>query len=162
WWFGQSTGSWKKRQLTDQPTGEVRDGKLPGGQRFIATIEPMHGTTVAVYLQPGSNKQLWPRQVLDDTLKDGHAVAVADLLGIGSDQIVAGWRAQTPKGVPGIRLFTPLDKEGKNWRTTAISAEEVAVEDMKVADLNGDGKPDIIAAGRQTKNLRIYFNEGSK
>jgi hypothetical protein len=162
WWFGRSTGSWKKRQITDQPTGEVRDGKLPGGQRFIATIEPMHGTVAAVYRQSASNRELWPRQVLDDTIKDGHAVAVADLLGVGSDQVVVGWRAQTPRGVPGIKLFTPLDKDGKQWRTTQLSAEEVAVEDLKVADLNGDGKPDIIAAGRQTKNLRILFNETGK
>jgi hypothetical protein len=28
-----------------------------------------------------------------------------------------------------------------------------------VADLNGDGKVDIVAAARQTKNLVIFFNE---
>ncbi len=161
WFFGQSTGSWKKRQYTDQPAGEVRDGKLPGGHRFIATIEPMHGTTVAFYRQP-EGKGIWPRQVLDDTLKDGHALAVADILGIGSDQVVAGWRGMTPKGAPGVRLFTPLDSEGKQWRTTQISADEVAIEDMKAADLNGDGKPDLILAGRQTKNLRILWNETGK
>jgi hypothetical protein len=35
----------------------------------------------------------------------------------------------------------------------------MACEDFKVADLNGDGKPDIIAAGRATKNLIVYWNE---
>jgi len=29
---------------------------------------------------------------------------------------------------------------------------------LKVADLNGDGKADIIAAGRATKNVVIYWN----
>jgi hypothetical protein len=28
-----------------------------------------------------------------------------------------------------------------------------------VADLNADGKLDIIAAGRASNNLKIYFNE---
>ena len=162
WFFGQSTGTWKKRQFTDQPTGEVRDGKLPGGARFLATIEPMHGTTAAFYKQPEKGKALWPRQVLDDTLKDGHAVAVTDLLGIGSDQVIIGWRGMTPKAVPGVKVFTPLDSEGKQWRTTQVSAAEVAIEDLKAADLNGDGKPDLILAGRQTKNLRILWNETGK
>ena len=35
----------------------------------------------------------------------------------------------------------------------------MACEDLKIADLNGDGKPDIIASGRATKNLVIYWNE---
>jgi hypothetical protein len=162
WWFGRSTGSWKKRQFTDQPTGEVRDGFLPDGTRFIATIEPMHGTTVALYRQPEAGRGLWARQVLDESLKDGHALAVADVLGVGSVQIIAGWRGMIPRAVPGVKLYTPLDAEAKKWRTDVISSEEVAIEDMKAADLNGDGKPDLILAGRQTKNLRILFNERAK
>ncbi len=162
WFFGRSTGEWKKRQFTDQLTGEVRDGKLPGGTRFIATIEPMHGTTAALYRQPAKGKALWPRQVLDDTLKDGHAVAVTDVLGSGSDQVIIGWRGMNPKGVPGVKLFTPLDADGVKWRTSELSGPEVAIEDLKAADLNGDGKPDLILAGRQTKNLRILWNETGK
>jgi len=26
-------------------------------------------------------------------------------------------------------------------------------------DLNADGKPDIVASGRSTKNLKIYWNK---
>ncbi len=158
-WFGRSTGAWKKKQITDTWAGEVRDGKLPGGARFLATIEPMHGNTVAVYTAPDSGKGIWKRQVLDDSLKDGHAVVAADFLGAGSDQVVAGWRGMNPKGVPGVRLFTPLDGAGKEWRTSEISGEAVAIEDIKSADLNGDGKPDLVLAGRQTKNLQILWNQ---
>lgn len=38
------------------------------------------------------------------------------------------------------------------WRETVLSNGEIAVE-----DINGDGRPDIVAAARQTKNLRIFF-----
>lgn len=158
WLFDRSGKSWERTQITDQPTGEVRDGKLPNGKLFIATIEPMHGSTASIYVAPTSGKGLWSRTVLDDTLKDGHALAVGDVLGTDSDQVIVGWRAMNPKGMPGVRLFTPLDKDGKQWRMTPLSEAEVAVEDLKLADLNGDGKPDIIMAGRQTKNLRILFN----
>jgi len=36
----------------------------------------------------------------------------------------------------------------------------VAVEDLVAADLDGDGKIDIIAVGRATGNCRIYWNQG--
>ena len=57
-------------------TGEIRDGRLPGGRRFMVTIEPMHGTTSAIYGEPSSPLARWPRlAVLHDQLKDGHALA---------------------------------------------------------------------------------------
>lgn len=160
WHFDKKNDKWTARQLTKAFAGEIRDGKLPNGKRFIVAIEPMHGTTASVYTQPDQKQGLWqPLATLDEKLKDGHALACADYLGVGSDQIVVGWRAMNAPGVPGIKLFTPLDKDGKSWRETRISAKEVAVEDIKVADLNGDGKVDIVAAARQTKNLVIFFNQ---
>lgn len=161
WHFDRGPDGWTPTQLTDQFAGEVRDGKLPDGRRFIATVEPMHGSSTAAYVESG--KGLWKRlTVLDGAIKDGHAVAIADFLGVGSDQVVVGWRAMHPKdvpGEPGIKLFAPVDDAGTEWRETKISGPEVAVEDIKAADLNGDGLPDIVAAARQTKNLRIFFNE---
>jgi hypothetical protein len=159
WHFDRIDGQWQSRQLTQDFAGEIRDGRLPNGKRFLATVEPMHGSSASVYVEPENGKGLWPRlAVLDEGFKDGHAVAVADYLGIGSDQVVVGWRAMNPKGVPGIKLFAPVDKDGSKWRETKISGPELAVEDIKAGDLDGDGKPDIVAAGRQTKNLKIFFN----
>jgi hypothetical protein len=158
WHFDRQGGQWLGTQLTRNFAGEIRDGKLPDGRRFFVTIEPMHGVTASVYVQPKKHGEGWTRcAVLDEALIDGHAIAVADYLGVGSDQIVVGWRAMHPRGRPGIKLFTPLDKDGKNWRETILSNGEIAVEDIKVGDLNGDGRPDIVAAARQTKNLRILF-----
>lgn len=160
WHFDRQRGQWRGKQLTDQFSGEIRDGRLPNGKRFIATIEPMHGSSSAVYAEPESGQGLWKRlAVLDDALKDGHALAVADYLGVGSDQVVVGWRAMRPAGAPGIKLFTPMDADGQQWRETKISGTEVAVEDIKAADMNGDGRPDIVAAARQTKNLKIFFTK---
>lgn len=160
WHHDNQGDSWKVTQLTDQFAGEIRDGKLPNGKRFIATVEPKHGSTCAAYVEPDDGAGKWkPLKVLDTKLKDGHALACADYLGVGSDQIVVGWRAMNDPGVPGIKLFTPLNEDGTEWREEQISAEKVAVEDIKVGDLNGDGKIDIVAAARQTENLVIFFND---
>ncbi|TWU04887.1 FG-GAP repeat domain-containing protein [Stieleria varia] len=160
WHFDPKGEQWSSTQLTDAWAGEVRDGRLPGGKRFIATVEPMHGSASAVYVQSDSPDSQWTRaKVLDEALKDGHALACADFLGNGSDQVVVGWRAMNDPGVPGIKLFTPLDAEGSQWHELPLSQGTVAVEDIKVGDLNGDGKVDIVAAARQTKNLVIFWNE---
>lgn len=159
WHFDRQRGGWAAQQLTDQFAGEIRDGKLPNGKRFIATVEPKHGQRCAAYVEPDQKGKLWkPLPVLSDELKDGHAIACADFLGTGSDQIVVGWRAMNEPGVPGIRMFTPTAADGSEWRETRISGERVAVEDIKAGDVNGDGKVDIVAAARQTKNLVVFFN----
>ncbi|MDB4614459.1 VCBS repeat-containing protein [bacterium] len=160
WHYDKRGRDWTGTQLTTAWAGEVRDGRLPNGKRFIATVEPKHGNVCAAYVQPDKPGEHFTQiKELDNQLKDGHALACADFLGVGSDQIVVGWRAMNTKGVPGIKLFTALDKAGTTWRDERLSSKEIAVEDIKVGDLNGDGKIDIVAAARQTKNLVIFFNK---
>ncbi len=40
-----------------------------------------------------------------------------------------------------------------------VDDNTMACEDLRLADLNGDGRIDIVAAGRATKNVVIYWNE---
>ena len=44
----------------------------------------------------------------------------------------------------------------------AVVVFEHILEDIKVADLDGDGRIDIVAAARQTKNLVIFFNKSKQ
>ncbi len=165
-------GQWKCRRAIQhadyQPplagVGEIRIGwRTRDGEcePFGAAVEPMHGNTLALYLKDAANSESKtpPRTVLDSTLEDGHALACGDLLGLGRDQVVVGWRAMQTKGAKvGIKLFVP-DESYQHWTQHVIDDNEMACEDLVLADLNGDGKLDIIAAGRATKNVKIYFNE---
>jgi len=142
--------------------GEVRAGQNGSLMPFFTAIEPMHGTNLALFTAPKGNSLTWDRRVLDATLADGHGLACGDLLGLGRDQIVAGWRAMGGKAKVGLKLYTPLATDLKDWRTTLIDDNTMACEDLCLADLNGDGKLDIIAAGRATKNVKVYFNETAR
>lgn len=132
--------------------GETRYG--PHG--LMACIEPMHGSTVAVYRGGTKGEAKWIRTVLDDTLAQGHALAVADVLGAGTPQVIAGWRNKNKDGKVGIKLYARGD--GGKWSTYVLDDNKMACEDLKVADLNKDGKLDIVACGRATKNVVIYWN----
>lgn len=145
----------QKIQGAENNAGEVRIGNPGSKQPFIAAIEPMHGVAVAVYTG-NENKT---RVLLDDQLKEGHALATADLLGLGYDQVVAGWRVPNAANKTGIRLYVPQDKSNAKWDSYWIDENGIATEDLQVLDMNGDGKPDIVAAGRATKNLKIYWNK---
>jgi len=142
--------------------GEIRQGMMDDAP-FVTTIEPMHGNELVYYTisQPEGAETdiLVNRTVLDSTLQDGHALACGDLLGLGRDQIVVGWRAMPNKlARVGIKMFVS-DEEGKEWKQHLIDDNTMACEDLMLADLNADGKMDIIAAGRRTKNVKVYWNE---
>lgn len=157
---------WTSRTLTTAPAGEVRVGKTPAGKTYLTTIEPMHGNQLVVYAPSATPGAAAPeRLLLDGALIEGHALAVGDVLGLGYDQVVAGWRGSPtrPGQKVGIKLFIATDPSGRSWKEHAlIDDNQMACEDLKLADLNGDGRLDIIAAGRATKNVVIYWNESSR
>jgi sugar lactone lactonase YvrE len=140
--------------------GEVRlarHHKLGG--RLLATVEPFHGNTLVVYspIRPGTPRKLWRRTVVLDDMLQGHAIACADFNRDGTDEIVVGWR-RTSGTLYGVRLVMPHDARAGRTTRIPIDSGGMACEDLRIADLDGDGYPDIVAAGRATQNLRVYFN----
>lgn len=129
---------------------EHGSGEIKLSRNFFAAIQPMHGNKLVVY--SGND-----RIVLDTAMNEGHALGIADFSKSGYDQVVAGWRNPDKNQEVGIKLFAK-DASG-NWQSSWIDKNGIACEDLQIADLNGDGKPDIIAAGRATKNLKIYWNK---
>ncbi|HYV36240.1 MAG TPA: VCBS repeat-containing protein [Gemmataceae bacterium] len=164
-------GKWTGTRLNDgnqanpksnRGSSEVKMGQLKNGKKVIATIEPWHGNQVVVYTEPAKAGDQWVRHVLDEKLKWGHAVSFADLSGSGGDDLVIGVRDDLSNKAGerrGVRIYTPDDESGAKWTRHDLDPGGVAVEDLAVADLNGDGRPDIVAVGRQTGNVRIYWNE---
>lgn len=167
----KSGDSFKKTQLGtgasgDKPelrgAGEIRVGKLKSGTRFLATVEPMHGTSIAVYTPKSDGSLPLHRTVIEDTLKQGHAVWPVDLDGDGSDEIVIGHREPgtgTVKG-PGLYVYSCDSEADRKWSKHVIDDGGVAVEDAFAIDLTGDGKPDLVAGGRATHNVKLYINQG--
>lgn len=128
-------------------------GEIRHSENWLSGIQPIHGNELVIY---GPDEK---RKVLTDSLKEGHALAWGDFLDAGFDQLVVGWRGENEQKEVGIKLFIPSDKNWTSWRSVWVDKNGMACEDLKVADLNGDGQLDIVAAGRSTHNLKVYWNE---
>ncbi len=167
-------GAWMRTEIGEgnqvDPKGsrgasEIKLGLLPGPTFvFWASIEPWHGHQVVVYTRD-SRRKTCNRRVIDEDLKWGHAVWCDDLDGDKNDELITGVRdnkSDKPGERRGVRLYKALDDKGTKWARHILDDGGIAVEDLAAADLDGDGKIDIVAVGRQTHNIRIYWNRGVK
>ncbi len=160
-----ATGAWTSRQLgagdqegtSSRGTGDVAFGRLRGGQRFLAAVEPPHGGRVVVYMEPPYANELWTRLIIDDRLSDVHGVACGDLSGDGDDEIVIACGAGGGGG-GGVRAYMVAADRFTRWQGRWIDEGGLAAEAVRVVDLNGDGRRDIVAAGRGTAGLKAYLN----
>ncbi|MHC4401659.1 MAG: FG-GAP repeat domain-containing protein [Planctomycetota bacterium] len=137
---------------TPRGTSEVVPLRLQQGRLALAAIEPWHGNQVVVYTSAGPNGP-WRRAVVDETLDEGHALVAADFDGDGADEIIAGWR----RGEGGLALYDPADATGERFAKVRIDAGFM-VEGAAVADMNLDGKPDLVAVGSRSNDLAWYEN----
>jgi len=153
-----SEGKWTTRRIGEGAPGEIKLGRI-GTRRVLATIEPWHGHSVVLYLEPAdpSSTAIWQRRVIEEKLTDGHALGWGNFDGDGDDELAVGWR-----GKPfGLAIYD-VDRDGNLAGRHVLDGEGMAAEDLIVADLNGDRRPDIVASGRATRNVKIYWNEPAR
>jgi FG-GAP-like repeat len=136
-------------------TSDVKLGKIKG-RRIMAAVEPWHGNEVVVYTQAKAGA--WKRNVIFTELTEGHEICVGDFNGDGRDDIVAGDRAKGQ--ISSSHVFYALDAEGVNWRHEVLDEKGMSASGCQVADMNGDGRLDIVMIGGATANIKWYENLG--
>jgi hypothetical protein len=168
WEGAGAKAHWCKRHLAagatpvgdrpDAPRGssEVAFGTMGKNRPFLAAIEPWHGNQVVAYFPPGkkaSKDAFWTRHVLVSSFDQGHGLAVADLAGDGRDEIIAGCRGKNHCLV----MFVP-NEAGNGFRQVEID-KTMTVDCTLVADINGDGRPDLVVVGGASNKVVWYENK---
>jgi hypothetical protein len=154
-------GAPPSRGASEIHTGSLKVDREVGEGFFVATIEPWHGNAVVVRRgffkpQPSADDQdkslmvFGPRVVLDATLDAGHALWVADIEGDGNDEVFAGHRGKDHR----VSMYK-FDPKANAWNRTVID-RDIAAQDLRGGDLDGDGSPDIVAVGGSTHNVVWY------
>ena len=138
-------------QAPDKGSSEVVLGSL-GGARFIATIEPWHGTDGVIYTPGASATALWARQDLGADFEHGHAMVLADFNGDGYDEVVGGGGQGTM-----LQLIYRYVPSSRTWEKIKLDMGGVAISGSDVADINGDGAPDIVAIGGSPTNNVVWY-----
>lgn len=134
-------GKWTRTLLTpgkDAPwpgggSSDVMFGHV-GGRAMYVTIEPFHGNMVVVHVADGNGG--YTRQVIDDSLANGHALTLVDVDGDGNDEIVAGGNRDSRS----IYFYKAADATGTKWNRFQMD-DDMAPAACQTVDLKGTGKP---------------------
>ena len=154
----QNTDDWLAR---GRELYQARMGTVAARSTYaFAAFEP--GDLLTIYTQ-GITDSLFRyntigRRIIEREMKGGGGLAMADFIGLDRQQVVAGWHTSNENNDHGLKLFVPFNKY---WEAIDVYwiDRRMACDGLKVADMNHDGKPDIVAFGNTTHNLKIYRNE---
>lgn len=102
------------------------------------------------------------RRVIEHNMYEGRALAMADLLGIQRDQVVAGWGQARQNDQFGIKLYVPFNQYWEAIEVYWIDFKGIDCQKLQLADMDGDGQLDIVALGAATHNVKIYWNQSHR
>jgi hypothetical protein len=109
----------------------------------------------------------WKQHVIDESWSQAHTLLLADLDGDGQEELIAGkciWAhngADPGAADPPAIYYYKWDPAGSQFtrHTIAAPGEGIALgRQFAVADLNGNGRLDLVAPSRL--GLWVFFNEG--
>ncbi len=160
--------SWKRHSVdpaTPYPThGQPVDVDGDGDVDIVMALgmhaEPGDANThqIAWYENTGKpTAGIWPKQVVARGFQDAFEVVAGDLDGDGDlDAAATSWRS------PGrVAWFDNPGVRDRHWRTHVLKQEWPSANQLLLADLNGDGRLDIVAcAERGSQELRWWRNDG--
>ena len=157
-----SKSNWPQVQITNQAREEgIALADMDGdGDLDVAGLVAPAGTTVAWWENPGNGTANWPQRNLGTTEVEADRVAIADINGDGKLDVIVTETNLSTSGNAAYWFAQPTDPRSNNWTRTPITSNQGSLNAMDVADMNGDGLPDIIT-GEHRGSLKVTVWENS-
>jgi len=150
WWEQPANPdqAWKKHIISDNEEGASNivtcDLNNDGHMDFVGCR--VLGKGVIWFKGPE-----YTRIEIDAKIESPHSLAVADLNGDGFLDIICG--EAKPDGDTVIYI-----NDGKENFTRHVIGEKQASYDIRIVDMDGDGKPDVLLAGASSRNIVWFEN----
>ncbi|HKS36078.1 MAG TPA: VCBS repeat-containing protein [Verrucomicrobiae bacterium] len=149
---------WQQGANVDQPWTKHPIAKEVGATN-IKAVDVNRDGVLDVVASCGHGKGVfwfegpaWKKHVIDDDLRDPHALAVGDFDGDGDPDV-----ATASFGVKVARWYQNGGRGSFSARDIDTANRQEAY-DLKAVDLDADGRLDLIMAGRETRNAVWYRN----
>jgi len=112
-----------------------------------------------------SGKTQWKEHLIDKSWSQAHCLVFADIDGDGQDELITGKRIYAHNGhdpgadMPPCLYYYKWDRKTLKFTRHLIHQGQAGGGlQIRIGDLNGDGRPDIAVAGKS--GTYILFNEG--
>lgn len=154
WWEqgSQANPTWIKHTIAKEAGAtNLKAVDVNGDGQLDVVASCGHGRGVFWFESPE-----WKKHIIDENLRDPHALAVGDFNGDGFVDV-----ATASFGAKLVRWYRSNGQGGfESFDIDTVHQQEAY--DLKTADLDADGRLDLILAGRETRNAVWFRNQPDK
>ena len=145
-WLQNAGGTWKSQLIANEMGAtHAKAADLDGDGVQDIIVSNGHGKGIFWFRGPQ-----WAKHLVDTDITEAHALDRADLDGDADIDIAAASYGEK------IVVWYENDSHGNFTRHVIDQGHEQESYDLKISDLDGDGRSDFLIAGRRSNNAVFY------